>query len=196
MSLSEFSDAELLRAYVAGDALAFDLLLSRYQQPLYSWFRRNVEAQTEVDDLFQETWVRVVKHASRYKDTSFRAWIWRIARNLVIDRRRRRKPVSSLDALSVGVSDEQEGTSLGETIPSEELTPLEALMNQEVGVLIEKAIRMLPQIQREVFLLRTDAQLSFNEIAEVLQIPLNTALGRMHDATLKLRVILTKELNR
>ncbi|MGN1359035.1 MAG: sigma-70 family RNA polymerase sigma factor [Kiritimatiellia bacterium] len=190
----EREDAELLSAYLKGDGAAFDLLFARHRDALYSYFRYHLDDVSAADDLFQEVWRRVIRHASRFKAVSFKAWLWRIARNLLIDRIRRSKPTLSLDAPSGG--GEAETAPMGEFLPSEESGPLQRLVDRETGEAIRRALSILTPRQRDVFLLRTESQLSFKEVADLLNIPLNTALGCMRDAMLKLRAHLEKELNR
>ena len=115
--------------------------------------------------------------------------MWQIARNLLIDFRRKRKPDLSLD----DVEDEDDQPLL-ETLIAPDASPREVLERTDLARQAMQAVGKLPAVQREVFLMRTQGDLSFNEIAKVLKIPLNTALGRMHDATTRLRQLLMKEM--
>lgn len=182
------SDAGLLQAFTQGDAAAVDLLVGRYRQALFSWFVGMTGNHADAEDLFQELWFRVIRHAGRFNDVSFKAWVWKIARNLVIDFRRKKKPDVSLDA----VEDEDDQPML-EQLTSSDRGPAEAVERDDLSKRVLKAVGTLPQIQREVFLMRVQGDLSFSEIAGALNIPLNTALGRMHDATTKLRKLLAEE---
>lgn len=181
------SDAELLKAYTKGDTHAFDLLVARYQQALFSWFLGMTSNRTDAEDLFQEVWVRILRHADGFSDVSFRAWMWQIARNLLIDFRRKKKPDFSLDA-----TDDEDDQPMIDQLVSPSAGPAEGLEWSDAAKLALQAVHQLPAVQREVFLMRVEGDLSFNEIAETLGIPLNTALGRMHDATSKLKKILSK----
>lgn len=181
------SDAELLKAYTKGDTQAFDLLVARYQQALFSWFLGMTGNRTDAEDLFQEVWVRILRHADGFNDVSFRAWMWQIARNLLIDFRRKKKPDFSLDA-----TDDTDDQPMIDQLVSPSVGPAEGLEWSDAAKLALQAVHQLPTVQREVFLMRVEGNLSFNEIAETLGIPLNTALGRMHDATSKLKKILSK----
>ncbi len=181
------SDAELLKAYTKGDTQAFDLLVARYQQALFSWFLGMTGNRTDAEDLFQEVWVRILRHADGFNDVSFRAWMWQIARNLLIDFRRKKKPDFSLDA-----TDDTDDQPMIDQLVSPSVGPAEGLEWSDAAKLALQAVHQLPAVQREVFLMRVEGNLSFNEIAETLGIPLNTALGRMHDATSKLKKILSK----
>lgn len=185
------SDADLLFAYAKGDVAAMDCLVGRYRQAFFSWFLGMTGSRADAEDLFQDLWVRVIRHAGRFENVSFRAWLWQIARNLLIDFRRKKKPDVSLDAVEDG-----DDHPLLDQLVSPERGPAEGLEQADLARLAMRAVGQLPEIQREIFLMRVQGGLPFNEIAETLGIPLNTALGRMHDATTKLRVLLAKEMRR
>jgi RNA polymerase sigma-70 factor (ECF subfamily) len=182
-------DADLLAAYVKGDVPSLDALVGRYRQTLFSWFLGMTGSRSDAEDLFQEVWIRIIRNADRYKDVSFRAWMWQIARNLLIDFRRKRKPNISLDAV-----EEDEDQPLLETLIAPDASPREVVERTDLARRAMQAVGKLPAVQREVFLMRTQGDLPFNEIAQILKIPLNTALGRMHDATTRLRQLLMKEM--
>ena len=183
------SDADLLAEYVKGHVASLDLLVGRYRQALFSWFLGMTGSRSDAEDLFQEVWIRIIRNADRYKDVSFRAWMWQIARNLLIDFRRKRKPDLSLDDV-----ENEEDQPLLETLIAPDASPREAVERTDLARRAMQAVGKLPAVQREVFLMRTQGDLPFSEIAKVLKIPLNTALGRMHDATTRLRLLLMKEM--
>jgi len=183
------SDADLLFAYSRGDVPALDCLVGRYRQAFFSWFLGMTGSRADAEDLFQDLWVRVIRNAGRFENVSFRAWLWQIARNLLIDFRRKRKPDVSLDA-----ADDEDDHPLLDQLVAPGRGPAEDLELTDLAMRAMRAVGQLPAIQREIFLMRVQGGLSFNEIAEMLKIPLNTALGRMHDATTKLRGLLAKEM--
>jgi RNA polymerase sigma-70 factor, ECF subfamily len=183
------SDAALLAAYVQGRVQSLDELVERYRKPLFSWFVGMTGSHSDAEDLFQDLWIRVIKNADRFKDVSFRAWMWQIARNLLIDFRRKKKPDFSLDE----VSDEEDHPLL-ETLVAKGPTPQQDVERTDLAIKAMQAVGQLPAVQREVFLMRVQGDLSFNEIAKILDVPLNTALGRMHDATTRLKQMLSKEM--
>lgn len=179
------SDAKLLARYAQGDVECLDELVERYRKPLFSWFVGMTGSHSDAEDLFQDLWIRVIKNADRFKDVSFRAWMWQIARNLLIDFRRKKKCDFSLDE----VSDEEDHPLL-ETLVAKGPTPQQDVERTDLARKAMQAVGQLPAVQREVFLMRVEGDIPFQEIAKILKVPLNTALGRMHDATTRLKQML------
>ena len=188
MTDTETSDAELLRAFAEGDSTAMDQLVARYRSALFSWLLGMTGNRSDAEDLFQDIWIRVIRHAARFNDVSFKAWLWKIARNLLIDFRRKRKPDISLDAV-----DDEDDHSLLDQLTAKGAGPAAAVELDDMSKRVMGAVSALPEVQRDVFLMRVQGDLSFSEIAETLNIPLNTALGRMHDAMTKLKKLLAEE---
>lgn len=188
VSSEQISDAELLRQFAKGNVSAMDSLINRYRQPLLSWLIGMTGNHADAEDLFQDVWVRILRHAERFTDVSFRAWMWKIARNALIDFRRKKRPSVSLDSVK-----DEDSVPLVDQLESNGITPSRSIEFDEKTRKIMEAVGNLPAVQREVFLMRTQGELSFAEIAKQLEIPLNTALGRMHDAMKKLKRILREE---
>ena len=183
----DVSDQELLTQYRAGDTQALECLVTRYQRQLYG-FILNMASQEDADEVFQEVWFRALKKQQSYRHGNFLGWLMRIAHNLVIDRARRRKGKVSYEALTEeGVQVESDEPRAADAL---DMTELEA---SELGQKIESAVATLPQEQREVFVLRMQADLSFKEIAKIQKVSINTALGRMHYAVQKLRPLLRED---
>lgn len=175
------SDDHLLTAFRQGDVAALDELILRHRRALHGYLRNMTGSAAEADDLFQETWMRVMRNPGSFRGGAFNAWLWRIARNLLIDRLRCRKPAVSLD------DDTAEHGVLLDVLPSPEPDPAHDAGAAEIGAQVAEAVARLPPDQRDVFLLRTQAGLTFAEIARLRRVPLNTALGRMHYAIRRLR---------
>ncbi len=176
-----------LRAYRKGDLVALDRLIERYRPMLYAYALTLTGTPTEADDLFQDTWVRVIRWPHRFRGGSFRNWLLRIAHNAGIDRIRRRKPTASLDQTP------EQGVAWVDTLPDPAPDAASQVASEDAHQHLWRAIAGLPEAQREVFVLRVEAELSFKEIAELLEVPLNTALGRMHYAVRRLQRLLRKE---
>jgi RNA polymerase sigma-70 factor (ECF subfamily) len=177
-------DAVLIRAYLErGDERAFAELLERYGARVYSFLRWRAGTEELARDLFQETFLRVLEALPRtYRhEERFLAWVMRIAYRVWLDHLRRTPPTEPLpEEEDLEVAPEND-------LASEEPDPLEALEAREQEALLRGWIASLPEPQKEVVLVRLYGGLSFRQIAELLQIPLNTALGRMHYAINKLR---------
>ena len=180
---AEMDDAALFEAYHRkGDELAFAEMMSRHAAPLMRYIRGLLGAEAaQVDDVFQETWIRLIDNGDKWHGGSLRAWLTRIAHNVAIDQLRRVKPSVSLDA------EPETGEALSERLASPEPPPDQVLEGAETADYVAGRVAELPPAQREVFLMRVVEGLSFKEIAEALKIPLNTALGRMHYAVSRLR---------
>ncbi len=188
MPEEQLSDAALLSAFAKGEAHALERLVNRYKSALFAWFVGMTGNRSDAEDLFQELWFRVIRHAAKFNDVSFKAWLWRIARNLVIDYRRKRRPDISLDAV-----DNDEDLPLLDRLVSADKGPALRVEREDAINRVMRALGALPAVQREVFLMRVQGDLPFSEIAQTLDIPLNTALGRMHDAMIKLKKALAEE---
>ncbi len=174
----EPDDLELARALRKGCEQAAGRLVERHGRSLLAYLRAK---SPDAEDLYQETWLRAIRRIESFRGGNFRAWLTVIARNCMIDQARRRRPTVSLDAR------DKLGNSLSDTLRDAGPTAAARLAGEETRRLIAGRIAALPPDQREIFLLRTQQELSFAEIARMLGIPLNTALGRMHYAVTRLR---------
>jgi RNA polymerase sigma-70 factor (ECF subfamily) len=159
-----------------GDPDALADLLAQYQQRLYRFLTRLVQDSGTAEDLFQQTWLRVMQKIARYDARSkFDTWLFSVAHNLAIDHLRLRRP-SSLD-----VPDETR-TTPAERLVSDSPDPLEQLLDSERGSLLAFAISELPAIHREVISLRFEEGMKLEQIAEVAGLPLSTVKSRLHRA--------------
>jgi RNA polymerase sigma-70 factor, ECF subfamily len=181
------NDTKLLRLYRRGDAGALGALVEKYRRPLFGFILNMTGSQADADEVFQEVWLRVITKFTLYRPSNFLGWLIRIARNVIIDRSRRRKAQVSLDAES------EEGTSLGDVLAAPGPGPSGEAANRELGRRLAAAVKGLPRDQKEVFVLRMQSGLSFKEIAAVQRVSINTALARMQYALSKLRPLLARE---
>jgi len=183
----EDTDAELVKCYRSGDVGALQRLVEKYERPLLGFITHMVEGHDEAQEIFQEVWFRAINRLDRYRHRNFGGWLIRIARNLVIDRARRHRPDWSLDA------EYADGWTLHGMLASASPDPFRAAADAETGRRIREAVAALPAEQREVFLLRVQANFSFKEIARIQRVSINTALARMQYALKKLRTALQDE---
>lgn len=177
------TDEQLVVSYANGDNSAFDKLLLRHKSQLFNYIFQMVRDRDVADDIFQETFIKVITtiKQGRYNDMGkFTAWITRIARNLVIDSFRSEKSESVVSA------DNEEYDILNRKDLSEE-TIEDILIDMQIENDIRNLVSQLPEPQQEVLNMRYYKNLSFKEIAEILGVSINTALGRMRYAILNLR---------
>ena len=177
-------DMVLIQAYAKGDEKAFETLYYRYRKPLYGYLN-NLAANNyaEVDEVFAETWLRVIEKLPKYQDSGkFSAWLFRISRNIFIDRLRHNKPDQFVTI------DAENSVVLTETT---DFSPDRQLGTSDISRAITLALDQLQPEQREVFLLREENELSFKEIAEIQNCSLGTVLSRMRYALKRLRTFLT-----
>lgn len=182
--LNEMTDEELALSYVRGNNQAFDLLLSRNQSKLFSYILFVVHEQDLANDIFQETFVKVITklQEGRYNDSGkFSAWIMRIAHNVIMDwyRDNRAKNI-------VETSDDNDLSNVtGNDITDFNIE--DRYVNEQVLRDVKKMMNLLPPTQREIVFMRFYQEMSFKEIAETTGVSINTALGRMRYAILNMR---------
>lgn len=182
--LNEMTDEELALSYVRGNNQAFDLLLSRNQSKLFSYILFVVHEQDLANDIFQETFVKVITklQEGRYIDSGkFSAWIMRIAHNVIMDwyRDNRAKNI-------VETSDDNDLSNVtGNDITDFNIE--DRYINEQVLRDVKKMMNLLPPTQREIVFMRFYQEMSFKEIAETTGVSINTALGRMRYAILNMR---------
>ncbi len=190
-TIKKLTDEELALAYISGDNKAFDELLSRNQGKLFSYILFIVRDEDKANDLFQETFVKVITklHEGRYVPSGkFGAWIMRIAHNVIMDWYREQRsrnivePTGENDLSNIGMSNLLEANVESQFVKEQVLTDVKKMMDQ------------LPPTQREVVFMRFYQDLSFKEIAELTGVSINTSLGRMRYAILNLRRM-TKDHN-
>jgi RNA polymerase sigma-70 factor, ECF subfamily len=180
----EKTDEELLAEFQQGDVGAFERLLRRHRSPLYTFFVRMLGDRARAEDLAQETFLRIVRGAAAWERRArFQTWLYTIARNLCVDavRRERFRRAESLDA------QEGEEGPLVDAVPSGSAGPDRQAESARLRPLLQRALVALPAEQREVFVLREQAGLSFKEIAELVEANENTVKSRMRYALLGLR---------
>lgn len=175
------TDAELIHAWRTGDEGALRRLVERWQRPLYGFLVKSTGSREDAEDLFQDTWVRLLGALPRYEERQqFKSLLFTVASRLAIDqsRRRGRYREESME----GDEGWAERLAAGESACPE--ARLERIGREEA---LRAAIDRLPDPQRQVVLLRLEADMSFQEIAEVQGAPLGTVLPRMHRAVKSIR---------
>lgn len=181
------SDRELVSKYLKGNEAAFEVLLKRHQDRIYTQIIIMVRDGELADDIFQETFVKVIRtlKQGRYNEEGkFLPWVLRIAHNLSIDHFRKNKKMPT-------VRGDENYDVLG-SIASGEDNVEDAWIKDIVHDDVRKLIDELPQEQREVVLMRHYGGLSFKEIAETCNVSINTSLGRMRYALINMRKIIAR----
>ena len=187
-NLNTMTDHELVVLYEQGKDQAFDVLLSRYKDYIYSYILFLVRNQDYADDIFQETFTRAIVaiRSHRYQTTGkFNAWLIRIAHNLVIDMAR------NGDSNNVVSSDDFSKDILNNINLSEGTLESQLIKEQNIKTL-NQLLEYLPEPQREVIIMHFYEDLPFREIAEKTGVSINTALGRMRYAIINLRKMIQK----
>ena len=182
-NLDKYTDEQLVAAYASGDNEAFDALLLRHKNRLFTYIVQMVRDRDLADDIFQETFVKAITtiRQGRYSDFGkFSAWITRIARNLAIDSFSAEKSEATVS------TDDTNFDVLNRRELSEE-TVEDAMIDLQIEHDVRRLVDELPEPQREVLMMRFYKNLSFKEIAEITGVSINTALGRMRYAILNMR---------
>lgn len=177
------ADDMLVSLYSNGNVKAFDVLLSRYRDKLYSYISFIVRNREQTDDIFQETFVKAIVTLQKGAYTSngkFGAWLTRIAHNLIIDSFRQEKNDNTVSS-DAAAYDIMNDASLSDSNIEDDIVIGQTLED------VRRMVDMLPDCQREVVFMRYYQDLSFKEIAQITGVSINTALGRMRYAILNMR---------
>jgi RNA polymerase sigma-70 factor (ECF subfamily) len=180
MNPEAFSGAQdALARMRRGDPDALAAMISRYQHRLYRYLLRLVREPAAADDLFQQTWLRVMEKIGRYDARrNFESWLFSVAHNLAVDAWRGQRGESALDDADAGDG----GEAAGERQRAGDPDALERLLDFERGAMLAACMQQLPAIHREVLTLRFEEDMKLEEIAEVAGIPLSTVKSRLRRA--------------
>lgn len=186
--LCKLSDEQLVKNYANGDSNAFDTLLARYQQKIYSYILFLVHDDEVADDLFQETFMKAIVtiRQGRYVESGrFSAWLTRIAHNLVIDKYRQ-------DRNSNVISNDASDADLFNDASLSDITVEMKMITEQSLTDVGRLLKELPDNQKEVLYMRFYQDLSFKEIADATGVSINTALGRMRYGLINLRKMVSE----
>lgn len=187
MEYSKAKDSELIRSYLSGNEAALEFLINKHQQRIYSYILVRIQNDELANDIFQDTFVKVINTLKRGKyneEGKFLQWSMRIAHNLIIDHFRRQKRMPTMSP-----SDE---FNIFNVLKDGSLNVESGMIKDQIESDLHKLIEMLPDEQREVLKLRHFSGLSFKEIADQTDVSINTALGRMRYALINLRKLMEK----
>ena len=186
MRVETTDEKQLIRNYLNGNHSSLQILIKRHQNRLYSYIFLLVKDKQLADDVFQDTYVKVINTLKQgnYRDEGkFIQWVMRIAHNLVIDHFRKSKKVSFVESQN---NEYDVFDMIRFTDPSIE----EQLVTKQIHSDVSKLVHYLPDEQKQVILLRCYSGLSFKDIAEQTEVSINTALGRMRYALINLRKLI------
>jgi RNA polymerase sigma-70 factor, ECF subfamily len=179
----ELADEELVSRLSSGDPDALRELMGRYQRPLYGYLFRLLGSAEDADDLFQETFLRVLKHSARFDSKRrFRPWLYAIASNLVRNAYRSRSyrvtvPIDRPD---------DDGYTLAARLAGRSRLPLDEAQRCEAQQIVNDAVGQLPDKGRAALVLYYYQGLSYEEVSVALEIPLGTVKSRIHNAMARL----------
>jgi len=186
------NDNELVQQFIEGDQNSLEILIHRHKSRVYSYILLIVKNQELAEDVFQETFIKVIRSLKRGKyveNGKFVSWVLRIAHNLIIDHFRKEKLQGTVsnDSMEVDIFNSQKFSE--DTIEDQ-------IVSSQILNEVKELIKELPDDQQQVIYMRHYMELSFKEIAEQTGVSINTALGRMRYALINLRkLIREKNLN-
>jgi RNA polymerase sigma factor (sigma-70 family) len=186
------NDNELVQSFIEGDQNSLEILIHRHKSRVYSYILLIVKNQELAEDIFQETFIKVIRSLKRGKyveNGKFVSWVLRISHNLIIDHFRKEKLQGTVsnDSMEIDVFNSQKFSE--DTIEDQ-------MINNQILSEVKELIKELPEDQQQVIYMRHYMGLSFKEIAEQTGVSINTALGRMRYALINLRkLIKDKKLN-
>jgi len=187
MRLDNLTDKELVSLYLSGNNSAFEQLLYRHKDRIFTQIVIMVKDDEIADDIFQETFMKVIRtlKAGRYNEEGkFLPWILRIAHNLTIDHFRKAKKMPAVRS--------DDNYDVFATIPRDDMNVEDSWVRDIIHEDVRKLIEELPDEQREVVMMRHYGGLSFKEISEQCNVSINTSLGRMRYALINMRKMIEK----
>lgn len=183
------SDYELIQRFIKGDKLCFEHLIHRHKNKVFAYISLYIRDQSLAEDIFQDTFLKVIQSVKcgKYSDNGkFLSWVMRIAHNLIIDHFRRIKQMNT-------ISNDNYESDIFNSKQFAEDNVEDSMVKKQIHNDIRKMISKLPDDQREVVILRHYAGLSFKEIADITQVSINTALGRMRYALINMRKLMEEK---
>ncbi len=183
------SDYELILKFIDGEKLCFEELIHRHKNKVFAYISLYIRDQALAEDIFQDTFLKVIQSVKggKYVDNGkFISWVMRIAHNLIIDHFRRIKQMNTIS------NDNYESDIFNSSKFAEDNVE-DDMIKRQIQKDVRRMITYLPDDQREVVILRHYAGLSFKEIAEITEVSINTALGRMRYALINMRKLMEEK---
>jgi RNA polymerase sigma factor (sigma-70 family) len=183
------TDYELIQRFIKGEQSCFEEIIHRHKNKVFAYISLYIRDQALAEDIFQDTFLKViqsVKSGKYYDNGKFLSWVMRIAHNLIIDHFRRTKQMNTTS------NDDYESDIFNSKKFSEDNIE-DTLIKRQIQKDVRMLIGHLPDDQKEVVILRHYAGLSFKEIADITDVSINTALGRMRYALINMRKIMEEK---
>jgi RNA polymerase sigma factor (sigma-70 family) len=183
------NDNELVQRFIEGNQVSLEILIHRHKNRVYSYILLIVKNQELAEDIFQETFIKVIRSLKRGKyveNGKFISWVLRIAHNLIIDHFRKEK-------LQATVSNDSMETDIFNSQKFSEDTIEDNMVHSQILMEVKELVKELPEDQQQVIYMRHYMGLSFKEIADQTGVSINTALGRMRYALINLRKMIRKK---
>ncbi len=180
--LKSKSDQELIQMYVGGQESGLEALLNRYKSKIYTSIYMKVKDEYLAEDIFQETFIKIIntlKSGKYNEESKIFPWAIRIAHNMIVDFFRKAKRAPNIV--------NADGFDIFEVLEFSDESAESKMLKQQVDVDLKKMIQKLPDDQKEVLIMRHFCDMSFKDIAEITEVSINTALGRMRYALSNLR---------
>ncbi|WP_165864329.1 sigma-70 family RNA polymerase sigma factor [Capsulimonas corticalis] len=191
-----YADAALIERCRRRDEAAFAEVVARYKTKIYNYVCRMMGNDDDAEDITQEVFIRMYQSLGTFRQqSSLNTWVFRIASNLCIDQFRRRKKHQAIAYSLDDTDDSGDKAGLEREVPDATYEPQRLLANSEMSAQIDLALTHLPDKLRAVVLLYDLEELSYEEIARVLEIPVGTVKSRLFNARLQLRKRLSDYLN-
>ncbi len=187
--IKELNDNELVQRFIEGDQNSLEILIHRHKNRVYSYILLIVKNQELAEDIFQETFIKVIRSLKRGKyveNGKFVSWVLRISHNLIIDHFRKEKLQGTVsnDSLEIDVFNSNKFSE--DTIEDQ-------MVNSQILSEVKELIKELPEDQQQVIYMRHYMDMSFKEIADQTGVSINTALGRMRYALINLRKLIKQK---
>jgi RNA polymerase sigma factor (sigma-70 family) len=184
----QLNDQELVSQYLGGNENALEALITRHKSKIYSYIFQIVKDSQLAEDVFQDTFFKVIntlRKGNYNEEGKFLPWVLRIAHNLIIDHFRKNKRMPVVDG--------GEDFDIFDILPLKQGNIEDRLIKEQIHSDVRKLIQFLPEDQKEVLMLRHYSDLSFKEIADLTNVSINTALGRMRYALINLRKLIAEK---
>jgi RNA polymerase sigma-70 factor (ECF subfamily) len=181
------SDQDLIKSYLSGNETAFEILIAKHKDKVFAFILSKIKNYNLAHDVFQDTFIKVINSLKKGKyneEGKFVPWVMRIAHNLVIDHFRMQKKTRSIAPTK--------DFDIFDVISDNDKNAEENMIDEQISSDVRKLIEELPEDQKEVLKMRYYRELSFKEIAEITEVSINTALGRMRYAIINLRKLTEK----